>query len=100
MLTSLITVIVYFHSHLIVDMKADRAISITIICNQDRFSSKRIFLEDQPLQKNQPTSGTDGLHPHDDGAVTIGATSDTTGGRTLETFRSWLQQNILAELDF
>ncbi|OAQ28717.1 hypothetical protein K457DRAFT_19894 [Linnemannia elongata AG-77] len=88
------------HIHLIVDMKADRAISITIICNQDRFRSKRIFLEDQPLQATQPTSGTDGIHPHDDGAVTIGATCSTTGGRTMETFRSWLQQNILAELDF
>ena len=81
-------------------MKADKAISITIICNQDRFRSKRIFLEDQPLQATQATSGADGIHPHDDGAVTIGATSDATGGRTMETFRSWLQHNILAELDF
>ncbi|KAF9539129.1 RNA polymerase II mediator complex subunit [Mortierella hygrophila] len=89
------------HIHLIVDMKADRAISITIICNQDQFRSKRIFLEDQPVQATQSTSGTDRLHPHDDdGTVTIGATPDTTGGRTMETFRSWLQQNILAELDF
>ncbi|KAF9155511.1 RNA polymerase II mediator complex subunit [Linnemannia schmuckeri] len=87
------------HIHLVVDIKADRAISITIICNQDRFRSKRIFLEDQPLQggATQPFSGADGPHPHD--VVTIGATSDT-GRRTMETFRSWLQQNILAELDF
>ncbi|KAG0279471.1 hypothetical protein BGZ95_001117 [Linnemannia exigua] len=40
------------HVRLVFAMEANRAISITIICNQDQFRSKRIFLEDQKRKDN------------------------------------------------
>ncbi|KAF9125269.1 hypothetical protein BGW39_007534 [Mortierella sp. 14UC] len=84
------------HIHLVFDMEVDRAISITIVCNQDQLRAKRIFLEDQSLFSNVTISGDNGFHSHD---VPVPGTSGA-GRRTMETFRSWLQQNILAELNF
>ncbi|KAG0211946.1 RNA polymerase II mediator complex subunit [Mortierella sp. NVP41] len=86
------------HIHLILDMKAERAISIAILCNQDRSRSKRIFLEDQPLHELTvfSTGESGGFHPHD--VVESGA-GPVKGKRSMEAFRSWLQHNILAELD-
>ncbi|KAK3832831.1 MAG: subunit 17 of mediator complex-domain-containing protein [Linnemannia gamsii] len=83
------------HVRLVFSMEVNRAISITIIIsNQDQFRSKRIFLEDQSLYSTLSTSEDDGFHPHD---VLTPGTSET--GRTMETFRSWLKQNILVELN-
>ncbi|KAF9920528.1 RNA polymerase II mediator complex subunit [Linnemannia zychae] len=79
--------------HLDVDMRADRAISIVITCNQDRFKSKRLFLEDQTLNGSSLPSLEESYH-------SASTSARGSGGHTMETFRSWLQRNILAELEF
>ncbi|KAG0018051.1 hypothetical protein BGZ80_007617 [Entomortierella chlamydospora] len=81
------------------DMKAERAISISLTCKQGGDTRyRRIFLEDQRLEEPQINDESDNtVHPYDT-ANSFTATVPTTG-RTMERFTTWLKQNIMAELE-
>jgi len=77
-------------------MKAE-AISLTLKCNQgDRTSTSRIYLEDYQLASTGifGDSQSSRVHPHD------GLSDNSPKARTLEGFRQWLQDRIVASLDF
>ncbi|KAF9205499.1 FtsJ methyltransferase domain-containing protein 2 [Haplosporangium sp. Z 27] len=87
------------HVILELDMKSERAICISLACKQGgNTRHSRIFLEDQQIQEFQNNDESNNtVHPYDM-ANTLTATV-RTAGRTMEGFRAWLRQNIMAELD-
>ncbi|KAI7822344.1 subunit 17 of mediator complex-domain-containing protein [Gamsiella multidivaricata] len=80
------------------DMKAERAISISLTCKQgNNTGQKQIFLEDQQFQNahGRDASGST-IHPYDQSNST--APSLRIMEMTMERFRTWLKQSIQAEL--
>ncbi|KAF9184223.1 RNA polymerase II mediator complex subunit [Haplosporangium sp. Z 11] len=85
------------------DMKAERALSITLTCCQGGSTrTKRIYLEDRVLQQIQEVADgeADIIHPYDASVRSLGGVAATSvRGGAMECFRAWLKRNILAELD-
>ncbi|KAG0212395.1 RNA polymerase II mediator complex subunit [Mortierella sp. GBA30] len=90
------------------DMKTERAISITLTSSQGSNSkTRRIYLEDQRLQINEKETSDEnrpGIHPYDESSTSNSTASSKThsvGGQwsSMEGFRAWLKQNILVELE-
>ncbi|KAF9100633.1 RNA polymerase II mediator complex subunit [Mortierella sp. AM989] len=89
------------HVILQLDMRAERAVCISLACKQgDSTNHRRIFLEDQQLQElhinDEPS---DIVHPYDTVDSFTASAQQQTRGRTMEGFREWLKYNILAELE-
>ncbi|ORZ06328.1 subunit 17 of mediator complex-domain-containing protein [Lobosporangium transversale] len=80
------------------DISAERAISISINTKHGSINRyKIVYLEDQQLQLPQSEdAGTNNSHPYD--TANSSMTLHQTAGRTMEGFREWLRQSIIAEL--
>ncbi|KAK3817202.1 MAG: subunit 17 of mediator complex-domain-containing protein [Benniella sp.] len=83
------------------DMKTERAVSIFLACKQgERTKQRRICLEDQSFLNSQDLriSGVTTAHPYDSMTATITPHTDVAG-KSIEGFRTWLKNSILAEID-